>query len=220
MDLKYISENKILMIYGLLGSILCFIVSIITTFVECEETTSNKKDIYDDICIIKSGNKKYFQNFYIYFQNFNSLEILKIIFLIIFFFFNKYFSIIIIKFLTPAHFILSIPAYFIIQKIVLIINTLIRDKTFFNEKNKYNFRTEKLIFDSLGDIFSLLGLFIYLEIIELNFCKLNYNLRRNIINRGNIELLNFNDDDSQCLFDEKEIEVKVEKNDMINNSQM
>ena len=34
------------------------------------------------------------------------------------------------------------------------------------------------------DFVCLIGFFIYLEIIELNICKLNYNLRKNIIHRG------------------------------------
>ena len=38
--------------------------------------------------------------------------------------------------------------------------------------------------DISGDIASIIGFLIYLEIIELNFCKLNYNLKKNIISRG------------------------------------
>ena len=39
-------------------------------------------------------------------------------------------------------------------------------------------------------LISSLGLLVYLEIIELNFCKLNYNLRENIIERSIKEFLN------------------------------
>ena len=36
----------------------------------------------------------------------------------------------------------------------------------------------------MEDVFALIGFIIYLEIIELNFCKLNYNLRKYIIERS------------------------------------
>jgi len=205
MDLKYMSGNKLLMIYGLLGTFLCSIICTITTFVKCEKKENNNKNIFDYICVVDSNNNNdtsikdntfnnttYFDSFTIYFTNFNPWEIIGIIFQIIFFFFNKYFSILIIKFFTPVHLILSVSVYYIFQKIVLIISTLIKSKirnsfSFFNEDNKFNYRTEKFILDSSGDIISLFGLFIYLEILQLNFCNLNYNLRKAIIKRGSRE---------------------------------
>jgi len=36
MDLKYISDKKLLMIYGIFGAIISFIICIITTFVKCK----------------------------------------------------------------------------------------------------------------------------------------------------------------------------------------
>ena len=47
---------------------------------------------------------------------------------------------------------------------------------------------------------------VYLEIIELNFCKLNYNLRRKISDRASIEkygYLGIEDEDEEG--DEKEL---------------
>ena len=53
----------------------------------------------------------------------------------------------------------------------------------------------------MGDLFALIGFFIYLEIIELNFCKLNYNIRKKIIERS-IEDSNtdIDEDDNNLLF--------------------
>ena len=120
MDLKYMSANKLLMIYGFLGTILCSIVCTFTTFVECEKTQSNNKSFYDYICLVHNNNtdgtnSKYFDSFYIYFKNFNPIKILKMLCIVLFFFYNKYYYILIIKFFTPVHLILSIPAYFIIH---------------------------------------------------------------------------------------------------------
>ena len=42
--------------------------------------------------------------------------------------------------------------------------------------------------DESGDIISIIGFLIYLEIIELHFCNLDYNLKNNIINRSNEEI--------------------------------
>ena len=42
--------------------------------------------------------------------------------------------------------------------------------------------------EEFAEIFALLGYSIYLEIIELHFCELDKNLKRNIITRGDIEL--------------------------------
>ena len=220
MDLKYMSANKILMIYGLLGTILCSITCTITTFKSCEEITSEKKDLYDYICFVKNNQSKFFDNFYIYFENINIIIILRYTLIVILFFFNKYFAILIIKFFTPVHLIISFPIYYIIQKIVLIINTLIREHSFFNETN-FKFKTEKFILDLTGDIVSIIGFFIYLEIIEINICKLNYNLRRYIIIRGNNELYDDyldNGESRENIFDEEDQREEIEGNDMNNNS--
>ena len=42
--------------------------------------------------------------------------------------------------------------------------------------------------DEFGDFFSIIGFLIYLEIIELHFCNLDYNLKNNIIKRSNTEI--------------------------------
>ena len=130
---------------------------------------------------------------------------IKTFFGIIFFYFNKYFSILIIKYLTPVHLIFSFPVYYFVQKVVLIINTLIIEKTFFSA-SRINYIQVKFILDILGDILSSFGFLVYLEIIELNFCKLNYNLRRKISDRASIEkygYLGIEDEDEEG--DEKEL---------------
>ena len=190
MDLKYISEKKLLMIYGLMGAVISSIICMITTIFECKDI-ENKTDIYDYICKVKYNitNKLYFDNFNAFPQTFQDkrlIKILKTVLRIICFYFNKYFSILIIKNLTPIHLIFSFPVYYLIQKIILIVNTLIQDKSFISI-NRINFIEYKFGLDVSGDIFSSIGFLIYLEIIELNFCKLNYNLRRKISDRADDE---------------------------------
>ena len=209
MDLKYISEKKLLMIYGLMGTLISSIICIITTFIECKNE-EDKLDIYDYICKVKYNNKLYFDSFTAIQQSLEKkdykwITILKTFFGIIFFYFNKYFSILIIKYLTPVHLIFSFPVYYFVQKVVLIINTLIIEKTFFSA-SRINYIQVKFILDILGDILSSFGFLVYLEIIELNFCKLNYNLRRKISDRASIEkygYLGIEDEDEEG--DEKEL---------------
>jgi hypothetical protein len=183
MDLKYISEKKLLMIYGLMGAIISSIICIITTFIECKNK-EEKADIYDYICKVKYDNKLYFDNFIA--VKYNWIIILKAIIGIICFYFNIYFSILIIKNFTPVHLIFTFPVYYFIKKIVLIINTLIQEKTVFSA-NRINYIEAKFILDTSGDILSTIGFLIYLEIIELNFCGLNFYLRRKISERADIE---------------------------------
>ena len=192
MDLKYISPNKLLIFYGFIGTIISFIICIVATFVECKENT-NKKDVYDYVCKVKDDNNTYLENFNIYFNIYFSTyknvgiwgilsEIATIILGVITFFFYKYYSMMIIKFLTPVYLIFSFPMYYFCEKLLLVINTLIFKKEIFYEP--INFIEHIFFCDIAGDIFSFFGFLIYLEIIELKCCGLNKNLRQKIIDRG------------------------------------
>ena len=82
--------------------------------------------------------------------------------------------------------------------------------------------------DIIAYFLAILGIFIYSELIELNFCKLNYNIRSNIIKRGNIDLYLINnfkegkigqilpEDDDYYLNDEDENEDEDEENERKN----
>ena len=193
MDVKYISPNKILMLYGIIGTIIYLIICFITTQFNC----GSNFIIYEYICNVNYNNKNYIDSYYNYIDNFKTgfNEIIREIIVIIsgnlIFFFNKLFSILIIKYLSPVHVIFSIPILFIFEKTVLFINTII-----FSEENYYGFLAinnkslmAKFFLDVSGDIFSLIGFLIYLEIIKLKCGGLHYNLRANIIERGAIELM-------------------------------
>ena len=122
------------MIYGLMGAIISFILCVITTFKNCKDN-EDESNIYDYICKVKYNNKIYFDNFKAVYQTLKTkkyvwITILKTFFGIICFYINKYFSMLIIKNFTPVHLILCFPVYYITQKIILIINTLVREKNF------------------------------------------------------------------------------------------
>ncbi len=72
MDESFISSSELLMFYGLIGTIISFIVCLISTFVECSG------DYFKDyICPVsytndeENSNIKYFDNFILYFKTLN-----------------------------------------------------------------------------------------------------------------------------------------------------
>lgn len=203
MDLKYISSTQLLIFYGILGTIICSIACTITTFVKCKNNEKKEhKSIYDYICLVKENfensnntNKNiYFDNFKIYFKAFSGYtetikEISILILGFITFFFSAYFTIQVIKYLTPVYLIFSNPIYFFIQKFVLALYNYIKSKKLFKNETETEtrYKNAKFYLDLSGDVFSIIALLIYLEIVELNFNKYNYNLRKNIIQRSLIE---------------------------------
>lgn len=204
MDLKYISSTQLLIFYGILGTIICLIACGITTFFKCqsyEENNDINKNIYDYICLVQENitdsnnnnkTKIYFDNFKLYFKTFSSdIELLKEISILILgfitFFFSAYFTIQVIKYLTPVFLVFSNPIYFFIQKSILGLYNHIKDGELFKDKKEKNYKIAKFHLDISGDIFSIIALLIYLEIVELNFNGYNYNLRKNIIQRSLIE---------------------------------
>ena len=242
-DLKYVSVNKLLIIYGIIGTIISSIIVTLSTFIKCP---NNKDDYYyqffNNTCEIQNidDNKNltyiYFENFKSYFKNLKNtdnlnknilFEIIIIIIGFITFFFYKYYSILIIKNFSPVHFIFSSPIYFFVKKIILPINTYIDQKSFFikNEKNKTEIIFKiKYILDFSSDIISLIAFLIYLEIIELNFCQYNYNLKKNISKRALNEFSDrgiINDYEDEDEDDEVEIKDKTEEslNEMSAKSQ-
>ena len=88
----------------------------------------------------------------------------------------------IIESLTPIHLIFSFPIYYLLNKSYLSVINVIKNGSAFVEGIKYV--KEKCILDFCSDFISILGYLIYLDIIELNFCGLDFNLRREILQRG------------------------------------
>ena len=188
-DLKYISPNKILIMYGVIGTIFCFFISLIATFISCGEVEQNSKkyDFNNYFCKVKYDNNKYLESFKTFFSS--SLEdkqiiqeTITVIIGIISFFGYRFFSLMIIESLTPIHLIFSFPIYYLLNKSYLSVINVIKNGSAFVEGIKYV--KEKCILDFCSDFISILGYLIYLDIIELNFCGLDFNLRREILQRG------------------------------------
>ena len=193
---------------------------------------------YKNICKIPfkgkdkldKSNKIYFDSFSYYFKTFSGemnseyseieilYEIIIIILGIITFFLNKYFSILVIKYLTPAHLIFSSPIFFYLQKMILMIINLIKNGKF-SISSSINFIVYKFVLDISGDFFSFIGFLIYFEIIELNCGKYNYNTKKNIERRsyGESYGINNNSNNNTLINGEEEEEEEEEEGEREEN---
>ena len=187
-NLDFIPVSHFVLIYGFIGTIACAILSTIFTFNSCGKKTYNSFEIRDYICkIIDNNNQTYFENFNIYFSETWKIceeseirnEIIACIFKYISFSIHKYYEMKTVDSLTPFHRIFSSAVYYCSEIIFILIfnfNKIIKDD------NKY--LKAKIALDCFACAICLIAVLIYLEIIEINFCNLNYNLRKNIIIRG------------------------------------
>ena len=87
--------------------------------------------------------------------------------------FRILYFILIIRHLSPEYYSCSYDLYYIIINVIGLIKAIIK---------KGDIKLE--IYDVLSEIGSLIAILIYLEIIELNFCNLNHDLKKYIENRG------------------------------------
>jgi len=195
MEHKYISSQKLLIYYGVIGIIIYALICLLLSFIKCNELFEN------NVCeIVDDQDNFYIDNIFIYFQDLSNsdgetikYEILIMFFGIAFYFIYIYYEVMIIYYLTPVHYFFYDSIYeFIIDTFLFIYFLINKEKEDISEN----------IFEIVGDFLAIIGFLIYLEIIELNFCDLNYNLRKKIIERGIEDLnINFNDEDDNLLFD-------------------
>jgi len=219
MDLKFISHTKLLILYGIIGFVFSISACTIETSFKCfksgvEEyfckvysnitnSANNINNAYNyeigtnnEIYIYKeeNGNNKsrYIENFFIYIEDFlkidskdKSIEIILAIFGTICYYCSLYFDILVIKYLTPMHFSFCNLIYLLLIEITELIKNIITNS--FISKN---------LFKIAPFISSFIGFLIYLEIVELNFCNLNYNLRKYINKRSIEDVYEDNKDDS------------------------
>ena len=185
-ELKYVSHTVLLIIYGVMGFILSIILCTIVTYIDCNKLYN--KDIVSYICHFKENEESqiyYFENAFFYFKEFKPNKLFLIIPDALTFFLYKYFYILIIKNYNPVYAIFSTPIIYTLEKLALIITTIIQQHSFFEQNKNISSNDKiKLLFDSLGDIFSLIGFIIYFEIIVFNCYGLDHNTKHNITYRS------------------------------------
>ena len=207
MDLKFISQTKLLILYGTIGFVLSIISCIIETSLKCvgkeEEFFCNvyinrtiiieNKINNETIITYETNINRYIENFHIFIEEFSFLDkkdrIIEIVLFfigVIFYYCSLYFDMLIINYLTPMHFIFSSLIYLFLIELIDYIRNNIQTENIFNKENIAYYC------DFSAYIFSFIGFMIYLEIIELNFCNLNYNLRKYINKRSDEDIYEYN----------------------------
>jgi hypothetical protein len=177
MDVKYISIYKIITFIGIIGFFFSLLLLFIISFISCP------KDKMQYICFFNYNES-------IYYENFRSLKDIQIdfsfyleIFLIIpiyliSYFFSMYFDLLIINYLDPFYLIPIDTCYYIIYETIDFFITL-------SITNIYSNIRFCLAISS--DLISVICCCVYLEIFELHFYKLDENIKKNIISRGEFD---------------------------------
>ena len=214
LDFKFISPVKLLIYYGFFGSIIYFILSIISSFIKCAEKKDNNNIKYiDSICKINkndSNNKiiYFYDSFSFYFKKLwrkdrssitNFFYIILILLRIITCFLKDLFSFLVIQKLNPIFYIYSISIFYFFSESVKHITNYIT----IGPKNFQNYE----LFAALAELFNILGTIYYLELIEFTFCGLNDNVKNNILIRSMQESsIELNEGEIEDYDDEKENE--------------
>ena len=110
MELKYISSQKLLIYYGVIGIIIYAFVCLLLSYIKCNELFENS------ICeIFDNKDNYYIENIFIYFHNLSNSnkgtiiqEIIIMLFGMIFYVLYIYFEVLIIYYLTPVHYFFMI----------------------------------------------------------------------------------------------------------------
>jgi len=188
---KEILPGQILKYYSFLGAFICLIASIIPSNYPCTNNyydlkdNSFKDDFIKTICKERENNSTvlFFESYSIYFKELFKNNILLIILFfmkIVIFTFNKIFYIYIINQLRPEFIICSDSLSFNLFELI--------DLFYFIFK-KTEFKFYKF-YSMISQIFCFLGSMIYLELMELKFCNLNYDLNKIINRRAIIDFKN------------------------------
>ena len=181
MEYNYFSIYKCCYIFGFINVPIIIIIYFIVSYIPC--------DSFCDLEFGKDNPKKYFDNIYSLFTG--EINRLEIILYIVYTFVEGGFQLLINETLnrfTIYHIL------FIIQIIGFIIDIL-----------KVKEKIGKLIIIICCGFIELFFTLVFLEIIELNFCGLNKNLKKNIMNRSiedsNISNIYEDDDEEQTIDD-------------------
>jgi hypothetical protein len=226
-DIRYISPSKILIVKGIFGVLINAIIMIIFSYHKC--VTVDDVDIH--LCNVLEDNPDrnvtYLENFFIYFRTLNDTidngRSYEVVIEVVVSFIDSishycyiYFYFLVIKYLSTIHIIFQSFTYSFAVRILTIVISYF-SKTNFN-KMELNLFTS--IIAGISDTCAAIAIFVYLELIELNFCDFNYNLRWKIIKRSEEEELNLSrntGNDINLLPEEKDIESR-DSNPLSNNS--
>ena len=135
-----------------------------------------------DINSSTNSTTYYYESYSVYMKNLwrkeralytNIIYLILIIIKLFLYFIIKLFAMLIIKNLKPEYLICSNAIYYFVIESIDTLVCLVLDK----------FKYYKL-YDILDELFSILGTIFYLELIEFDYCGIDFNLKKNIKKRS------------------------------------
>ena len=192
MQIKFISPYKIILISGIIGFIISIIASIISYFINYQD---NMISYFSTMKEVLNADKKYkfwVEIFCVYplysFTNFMEIT----------------FEVSIIYYLNPFYVLMEDNLYYGITELITFLLNLSND----------GLKIIHFLITEFTEIFAFLGYIVYLEILELNFCGLNENIKRKIMEKGENEfkILSESDISDKIIDDVSEDEDESENN--------
>ena len=205
MDIRYIYPYKILIFIGTIGIILSSIFIYISSIIPCKTINNVIKniiyyniegeilDLSNELCYLNKYNYNnntltlYYDNFSKFFEHyseFNKNTIIEIFIFIPLYFImcivKSYCHIMIIKYLEPNNILIVENFYFFIRAIARIIA---------NQANEKYCTISQFVLNIIQEIITIICNMIYIELLELKFCNLDYDLKKNIKQRSDDEYL-------------------------------
>ena len=169
---KFVSYYILIIFIGITGLITTIIISIISYFYERDNFISYFIELKDHTTWEILRDVIIVSPLYIFSQ-----------------FMQIYFEILIIYYLNPIYTLVLNNVYFGTERLILFL---------FDIKMEY---FANFILSEISEIVAIIGYIINLEIIELNFCGLSDNTRRNIMNKAQKEFKNLNEDNVEKYLD-------------------
>ena len=195
MQIKFISPYKIIIMFGIIGFIISLIASIVSYKIDYKDNFYNYFSAMREVLNGEKPYKFWVEIFCIYplysFAGFMEIT----------------FEIFTIYYLNAFYVLAANTLYFFIAELIIFMLNISSD----------GLKIVHFVITELTEIFAFLGFMVYLEIIELNFCGLNENIKRRIMEKGEREFRTLsefsefdinkeinNDEDDYCELDKKE----------------
>ena len=181
--IDFISNYTIIIFIGICGIILTIIEIIFSQIFQCNIDEMN--NAFKTLCnVTDTNNEIYHDNIKTFFVKFGDLSgsdlfinIILILFYPILSFLEILCELSIIYYLNPIYILIREHIYYFCLRITFV---SLNDNT-------ADYITPRFFILESADILALIGYCIYLQLIELKFCKLDKDLDKNIIQRGELE---------------------------------
>ena len=162
MEIKYISPYLLVFLFGVAGLVVSLLASIIGYYLNYSDNLFNYFSSMKSLLDEGKAYKFYGEIFLVspIYSISNTIEFI--------------FEILTIYYLNPFYILMSNTLYYAISQFIFFMLNLSSDELVITH----------FVVTELNEFLSCFGLMVYLEIIELNFCGLNYNLKSSMIKKA------------------------------------